>query len=159
LNFLTNHPYAAIYLPSGTSAPVEPVDDLFAGYIQDDWRFSKNLTLNLGLRYEMLTIPTGRKGRLGLINTLTGAQGTGPCPTVVSATTVPGCTVPASQFFQTNPTTHNFEPRVGFSYDPFGNGKTAVRAGFGIYDMLPLPYLYATYAAISSPYSQDFVAI
>jgi len=31
LNFLTNHPYAAIYLPSGTSVPVEPVDDLFAG--------------------------------------------------------------------------------------------------------------------------------
>jgi hypothetical protein len=159
LNFLTNHPYAAIYLPSGNSSPVEPIDNLFAGYIQDDWRVSKNLTLNLGLRYEMLTIPTDRRGRLGLINTLTAVQGTGPCPTVVSATTVPGCTVPASQFFQTNPTTHNFEPRVGFSYDPFGDGKTAVRGGFGIYDMLPLPYLYATYAAISSPYSQDFVVI
>jgi hypothetical protein len=65
------------------------------------------------------------------------------------------CVVPVKQFWQSNPTIHNFEPRVGFAYDVFGNGKTAVRAAFGIYDMLPLPYVYATYAAISAPYSQD----
>jgi len=154
-NFLTGNLFSALVLPSGTSSPVEVQDNLFAGYIQDDWRIRRNLTLNLGLRYEMLTIPTDRKDRAGLINTLTAPPGSGPCPAVIMPTTVPGCVVPVKQFWQSNPTTHNFEPRVGFAYDVFGNGKTAVRAGFGIYDMLPLPYVYATYAAISAPYSQD----
>jgi len=153
-NFLTGNLSSALVLPNGTSSPVQVEDNLFGGYIQDDWRIRRNLTLNLGLRYEMLTIPTDRKNRAGLINTLTAPPGSGPCPSVVP-TTVPGCVVPVKQFWRSNPTTHNFEPRVGFAYDVFGNGKTAVRAGFGIYDMLPLPYVYATYAAISAPYSQD----
>jgi carboxypeptidase family protein len=154
-NFLTDNLSSALVLPNGTSSPVEVQDNLFGGYIQDDWRIRRDLTLNLGLRYEMLTIPTDRKNRAGLINTLTAPPGSGPCPAVIMPTTVPGCVVPVKQFWQSNPTIHNFEPRVGFAYDVFGNGKTAVRAGFGIYDMLPLPYVYATYAAISAPYSQD----
>ena len=154
-NFLTGNLFSALVLPNGTSSPIEVQDNLFGGYIQDDWRVRRNLTLNLGLRYEMLTIPTDRKNRAGLINTLTAPPGSGPCPAVIMPTTVPGCVVPVKQFWQSNPTIHNFEPRVGFAYDVFGNGKTAVRAGFGIYDMLPLPYIYATYAAISAPYSQD----
>jgi hypothetical protein len=154
-NFLAGNLFSALVLPSGTSSPVEVQDNLFGGYIQDDWRVRRNLTLNLGLRYEMLTIPTDRKNRAGLINTLTAPPGSGPCPAVIMPTTVPGCVVPVKQFWQSNPTIHNFEPRVGFAYDVFGNGKTAIRAGFGIYDMLPLPYVYATYAAISAPYSRD----
>ncbi len=154
-NFLTGNLFSALVLPSGMSSPVEVEDNLFGGYMQDDWRIRRNLTLNLGLRYEMLTIPTDRNNRAGLINTLTAPPGSGPCPVVIMPTTVPGCVVPVKQFWQSNPTIHNFEPRVGFAYDVFGNGKTAIRAGFGIYDMLPLPYVYATYAAISAPYSLD----
>jgi hypothetical protein len=158
-NFLTNNLSSAFVLPNGTTNPVEAQDSLFGGYIQDDWRVRKNLTLNLGLRYEMLTIPTDRANRLGLVTELSAASGTGPCPAVISPTSVPGCVVPVSKFWQTNPTTHNFEPRIGFAYSPFGSGKTAIRGGFGIYDMLPLPYIYATYATISAPYSLDEIAV
>jgi hypothetical protein len=158
-NFLTNRVSNALLLPTGTTAPVEVQDSLFAGYIQDDWRIRKNLTLNLGLRYEMLTTPTDKRNRLGLVTNLTAPPGSGPCPAVISPTSVPGCVVPVSQFWQSNPTTHNFEPRVGFAYSPHGGGNTAIRGGFGIYDMLPLPYIYATYATISAPYSQDEIAV
>ena len=157
--FLTNNLSNGLVLPNGTTNPVETQDSLFGGYIQDDWRIRKKLTLNLGLRYEMLTIPTDRRNRLGLVNDLTAAPGTGPCPAVISPTSVPGCVVPVGQFWQSNPTTHNFEPRIGFSYSPNRSGNTAIRGGFGIYDMLPLPYIYATYAAISAPYSQDEIAV
>ncbi|HEY4050421.1 MAG TPA: TonB-dependent receptor, partial [Acidobacteriaceae bacterium] len=138
--FLTGTLRSALYLPSATTNPVEAVDNLFAGYSQDDWRVRRNLTVSLGFRYEFLTIPYDKKDRAGLIlNPVAAPSAASPfaCPAVVSATTVPGCVVPVKQFWQTNPTTHNFEPRVGFSYSPYKNGNTAIRGAFGIYDMLP----------------------
>ena len=158
-NFLISNPYAIDVLPPGGTTPIEPQDNLFAGYAQDDLRLGKRLVMNVGLRYEMLTIPVDRRNRLGLINTLTAPTGSTPCPSAFVATSSPGCTVPTNQFFQTNPTTHDFEPRFGFSYNPFGNGSTAIRGGFGIYDQLPLPYIYATYSAIAYPYAQDEVVV
>ncbi len=57
-----------------------------------------------------------------------------------------------------NPTTLNFEPRLGFSWDPFGNGKTAVRGGFGMFDVLPLPYQFELLEAFAAPFIQIGVA-
>src|SRR5205085_2818025 len=89
-------------------------------YLQDDWRWRPNLTLNLGLRYETSSVPTENQGRLTNLLNITDAQ--------------PHLGAP----YFSNPTRRNFEPRVGFAWDPFRNGKTAVRGGFGVFDVLPM---------------------
>ncbi len=51
-----------------------------------------------------------------------------------------------------NPTTKNFQPRLGVAWDPFGNGKTALHAAFGMFDVLPLPYEFALNTAATAPF-------
>jgi hypothetical protein len=109
-------------------------------YVQDDWRVRPNLTLNLGLRYEMATVPTEVNNKLVNLETLTAAT-----PTL------------GSPLFQ-NPTYRNFEPRVGFSWDPFHNGKTAVRGAFGIFDVLPLTDEIFAQVIMSAPYAELITA-
>ncbi len=118
-------------LPTVPTTPRDLRQSIFGTYIQDDWRIRPNLTINIGMRYEMATVPTETKNRLSrLIN-------------VTDSTPFLG-----SPFFS-NPTLRNFEPRVGFAWDPFHSGKTSVRGGFGTFDVLPLTYQYwePTYAA------------
>ena len=63
-NFLTNRPssFGALYPGSDTVRGLRQT--LIAGYIQDDYRFKSNLSFNLGLRYEFLTIPTEVNGKV-----------------------------------------------------------------------------------------------
>jgi hypothetical protein len=113
------------YFLTGLPSPLNPRglrQTIFGGYIQDDVRLRPNLTVNLGLRYEMATVISEVQGRLSNLRSITG--------------NVPFEGSP----LYSNPTLRNFEPRVGFSWDPFHNGKTAVRGGFGMFDVLPLPY-------------------
>jgi hypothetical protein len=105
-------------------------------YVRDDYRVLPNLTLNLGLRYEMATAPTEKYGRLSNLNSLTAAT-----PNL------------GSPYFQ-NPTLWDFSPRAGFAWDPFHSGKTAVRGGFGIYDTLPLTYQFELLAINEAPFFQ-----
>jgi len=53
-----------------------------------------------------------------------------------------------------NPTLRNFEPRIGFAWDPLKNGKTAVRGGIGLFDVQPLPYQFILLATQASPFFQ-----
>jgi hypothetical protein len=55
--------------------------------------------------------------------------------------------------FNTNPTLRNFEPRVGLAYDPGGDGRTAIRGGVGVYDVLPLPWIFTPKVAQGTPFN------
>ena len=134
-DFLTNNPLVyGVQLPSGESERGIR-QSLFGGYAQDDWRILHNLTLNYGLRYEMLTVPTEVHGRLSTLRNMTDAQ------------------VHIGDPLFSNPTLKNFSPRLGFSWDPYGKGKTVLHGGVGVYDVLPLPYLYLISAAGSAPFT------
>jgi hypothetical protein len=107
---------------------------IYAGYFMDDWRARTNLTVNLGLRYEAATVPSELQGKLANL------------PSLTSITPHLG-----NPFFS-NPTTLDFEPRVGFAWDPFRDGKTSIRGGFGIFDNLPLPYLFGVASELVAPF-------
>src|SRR5207248_11389243 len=126
---------------------------LLGGYIQDDWHATHNLTLNVGLRYEMTTVLSEVQGKLTNLRSMTD-----PLPycgtTAPEATNVfgkPGCTGQAPYY--SNPSLRNFEPRFGFAWDPRGNGKTAVRGGFAMFDILLLPGYYYTQQGIETPFT------
>jgi hypothetical protein len=134
-DFLQNKP-ATFQFQLGATTPRGLRQSVYAGYAEDDIRLRQNLTVNIGVRYEMSTVPYEVHGELANLR--------GPfTPTLVTG----------SPFFQ-NPTTHNFEPRVGLAWDPFRDGKTSVRAGFGIFDALPLTYQFNTMVSNAAPFQQ-----
>lgn len=144
-SFLSNSPFK---FQGGIASSLTPRDlrqSVFGTYVQDDWRWKPNFTLNLGLRYEMATVPTEIHGKIANLRQLpdllpvcgiaaTGCAGTGP--------------------FFSNPTLHNFEPRVGFAWDPLRNGRMAVRGGVGLFDVLPLPYQFILLTTQAAPFFQ-----
>src|ERR1700687_5060247 len=146
--FLSNMPKQLNALAPGHSNEVAIRESLFAGYIQDDWRARSNLTVNIGLRYEFTTLPKDANNRIQEITTLTNCATPGVAPSPNS----PCGPVHVDSFIASNPTSKNFEPRIGFSWDPLKNGKTAVRGGFGIFDVLPLPYEFGLNTAATAPF-------
>ncbi len=88
----------------------------FYGFVNDSWRLRPNVTVNLGLRYEYFTVPASEK--LQSLNHISD---------------VPGLIT----FNEPKSQTKNFAPRVGIAYSPGKDGKTSIRAGFGMaYDVL-----------------------
>jgi len=121
LQFLTDQPNSLITDAPGISTARYVRETVFGAFVQDDMHLRSNLTANLGLRYEMATVPSEIHGKLASLQHLTD-------PTVVVR----------SPLFA-NPSLRDFEPRLGFSWDPFRNGKTAVRGGFGMFDVQIFP--------------------
>ena len=133
-SFLTNNPNKFQGGIASTLSPRNLRQTLFGVYLQDDWRWKPNLTLNLGLRYEMSTVIRETSGKLANLAKLPDAS-----PHL------------GNPFFN-NPTLRDFEPRVGFAWDPLRNGKTALRGGVGMFDVQPLPYQFVLLTTQAAPF-------
>jgi hypothetical protein len=89
---------------------------LYGFFVNDNWKIKPNLTINLGLRYEYLTIPVSENTQI-----------------LNASASVPGLMV----FNKPSAQTTNFMPRIGVAYSPGSSGRTSIRAGFGLtYDIL-----------------------
>lgn len=124
-------------------------NSVFGGYVLDDWKMRPNLTFNVGLRYEMSTIPYEINGKFIILPHLW--TNPGDCSEDINGLPQSTCSGLRNSVFASNPTLKNFEPRIGFSWDPFKTGKTSVRGGFGMFDVLPMPFMFGLNALQASP--------
>ena len=118
---------------------------LLGGYANDNWKVTPNLTLNLGVRYEYLTVPLGENTQA-----------------LNASASVPGLLT----FHSPTSQNKNFMPRIGVAYSPGQSGKTSIRAGFGysydvLYDnlgTLSLPPQLSTTADVTGNSGTGFLA-
>ena len=91
-------------------------------FAEDDWRLARRLTLNLGLRYDIITWPAEMHNRQAAVNPVNGTI------ELAGVNGVPRSIVDNNW--------DNWSPRLGFAYDFTGTGKTVLRGGFGIFYFL-----------------------
>ena len=92
-------------------------------FLQDDWKINRKLTLNLGVRWDIFGSPNEKNGLQGTFDQVNA---------ISYSSQINNLTVkPTSSFFPTD--FNNFAPRFGFAWDPWGNGKTAIRGNYGIF--------------------------
>jgi Carboxypeptidase regulatory-like domain len=154
--FLTNEPS----LFSGTGTPL-PLDigirqTLFGAFVEDDIKLRKTLTVNAGLRYEMVTVPSESHGLTTVLPSLGFPNPPAPSAEPICGVNAQGCAGTGPLF--KNPTLRNFEPRLGFAWNP-RSGKTLFRGGFGIFDVLPLPYEFTLTFQRAAPFTRTIVGV
>ena len=129
--WLQGSPFLAFATPLGVNNATRYFREILVNpYIQDDWKVTSRLTLNLGFRYDYDTNPVG------------WAFGGGPMTTIVGSYLPPlgpqtdplgNAFTPVKHVFAHNINAGNFGPRVGFAFDPFNDHKTSIRGGAGIF--------------------------
>lgn len=118
-------------------------------YIQDQWKITKTLTLNIGFRYDFATNPVGV---LHPLNTIVEP----PLDVTNLADASTGFTT-VQHVFAHNPNARNFDPRFGFAWDPFKDHKTSIRGGFGIFHDQVAPRTYASDYYLAPPFAFTFL--
>jgi hypothetical protein len=115
---------------------------------QDSWKIRSNLTLTLGLRYQLDGVPFEEQGNFS--NLLTDPSSFAFGQNVVMSIVGPGT---GKQIYKQDYS--NIEPRIGFSWDPWKDGKTAIRGAFGIFHDRVFGNLFGN-ARGNPPFEQDY---
>ena len=118
----------------------------FALYAQDAWKIRPNLTFTYGVRWEYYGVPFEVQNSFS--NLFVDPSGTAPFTFSIVG---PGARSLYNKEFR------NFEPRVGLAWDPFKNGKTSIRAGYGIFHDRIYGNLFEN-ARGNPPFTQSFAA-
>lgn len=139
-NFLTGRPQRLSGAMPGSTSYRGFRRSYGALFIQEDWRVSRRLTLNLGLRWNSMSTPTEVNGRVSTLrDALRDTQFTVGDP-----------------WFAVHDPTKGFAPRVGFAWDPHGTGRSVVRGGFGVFSEQIRESNYAN-ARSTPPFVTDIV--
>jgi hypothetical protein len=108
-------------------------------FAQDDWRVSKQLTLQLGLRYDIITWPYETQNRQASFDVDPSSSTYGQV--LIAGKNGVSRTIENNNY-------GDFAPRIGFAYDVYGNGKQVVRGGYGI-------FYFPDYGGISNQLGQQ----
>jgi outer membrane receptor protein involved in Fe transport len=135
-NFLQGIAQGVDFAVPGKIDPIRNYRQQFWGFFaQDDLRWRPNLTLNLGVRYEFVTIPTEANGKISNLRHVTDTALTVGSP------------------WHSNPSLANVAPRLGVVWDPFKKGRTAIRGGFGLFYDEILPKYYFFTGSLNPPFT------
>lgn len=142
-NHLTNDlngPLQTVTRNGGAAEANVPLKQ-YAVFVQDDWRVNNRLTLNLGLRYDLITgyqidqsknpnfVKVQAAGAAGLLSGIKGLENFGKDP---------------------QEDRNNIQPRLGFAFDVRGNGRDVIRGGWGIYQDMGYTNANVLFAAIDA---------
>ena len=133
-SFITNAPTTFLSNIPGKGIPIYLRQSVYGAYLMDTYHPRTNLTITAGVRYEPISSVGEKYGHLGELLTPTAS------------------TVSVVNSLFSNPSLFNLSPRLGVAWDPFGAGKTSVRAAYGIYDTLPLTSFFALDTVTTAPF-------
>src|SRR5262249_25028447 len=128
-------------------------DRFFSAFAQDDFKLARNLTMNIGLRYDYGAPLTELHNR---VSTFIPGQQSSVFPTAPVGLVFPGDAGISRSTYQ--PDRNNFAPGLGLAWDPTGQGKLSIRTGFGVFYNVPESELTLQFLG-AAPYGAQVVAI